>query len=504
MAERRMRLRLGLFVATTLVALAGLVVLFGKAPDLFSNKAGYTILFPEAPGISQGTPIRKSGVRIGEVTKLDLDPETGQVRVLIAIDPKYPPRTNEEATITRGLLSGDTAIDFLPKLAPDGQPLPRGEVYAPGSVISGVPPITPRSILTPASGVLASAQQSLDRMVVSFERLEKVAPKLELALEEIASLARDVRLFIPEIKKTNDRIQNLIGEVGPPLPDQPPAPGAPAVIVQQPDQTNLRTLVREIQELVRTIRPAVEDIRGSLARLEPEVMGTARSARQTFDRAAVTFDSLNDVFSPENRKQFAELLRNINTVGMNIIKLSAGFQNLLDEAEKTVKNFDARSGGVLADVRAITKPLAERSETIVRNVTDSADQLNKVLTEIREVMRTFARENGTVQKLLTDPNLYNNLDAASIALARVLVRAEKIARDLEVFADKVARRPELIGIGGALKPSSGLKESPGSPYPSYRPDWPPAIPARPVSPEWLTPEDPARSKPAPVQGYPPR
>jgi ABC-type transporter Mla subunit MlaD len=515
MAERRMRLRLGLFVATTLTALAGLVVLFGKAPDLFSNTVGYTILFPEAPGISPGTPIRKSGVRIGEVTKLDLDPETGQVRVLIAIDPKYPPRTSEEATITRGLLSGDTAIDFLPKLGADGQPLPRGEAYPPGSVISGVPPITPRSILTPASGVLASAQQSLDRMVVSFERLEKVAPKLELALEEIASLARDVRLFIPEIKKTNDRIQNLIGEVGPdPAPElvaaqrQPPQPGQPPIVVQPPvvvqDQTNLRTLVREIQELVRTIRPAVDDIRGSLARLEPELTGTARSARQTFDRAAVTFDSLNDVLSPENRKQLAELLRNLNTIGGNIIKLSAGFQNLLDEAEKSVKNFDARSGGVLEDVRAITRPLAQRSETIVRNVTESAEQLNKVLTEIREVMRTFAREDGTVQKLLTDPSLFHNLDAASVALAKVLLRAEKIARDLEVFADKVARRPELIGVGGALKPSSGLKESPTAPYPSYRPDWPPAIPARPVAPEWLGPEDPARSKPAPVQGYPPR
>ena len=157
-------------------------------------------------------------------------------------------------------------------------------------------------------------KQSLDRMVSSFERLEKVAPKLELALDEIGKLARDVRLFIPEIKKTNDRIQNLIGEVGPPLP-----PGA-AVAQEQPEQATLRTLVREIQELVRTIRPAVDDIRGSIGRLEPEVTGATRSARQTFDRASVAFDGLNDVLSPENRKQFAELLRNLNTIGVNIIK----------------------------------------------------------------------------------------------------------------------------------------------------------------------------------------
>src|SRR5947208_13241347 len=128
MAERRMRLRLGLFVTGTLITLAALVVMFGSAPSLFSTKARYTITYPEAPGIAPGTPIRKSGVRIGEVSKLELDPGSGQVRVHIAIDPKYPVRSNEDAIITRGLLSGDTAIDFLPKLDPTtSAPLPRGD-----------------------------------------------------------------------------------------------------------------------------------------------------------------------------------------------------------------------------------------------------------------------------------------------------------------------------------------------------------------------------------------
>src|SRR5262245_52697383 len=102
MGERSLRLRLGVFVGTTLAALAGLVVLFGGAPRLFSTDARYTILFPEAPGIATGTPIRKSGVRIGQVTAIDLDPNTGQVLVRIAVERKYLPRKNEEAHITRG------------------------------------------------------------------------------------------------------------------------------------------------------------------------------------------------------------------------------------------------------------------------------------------------------------------------------------------------------------------------------------------------------------------
>ena len=33
-------------------------------------------------------------------------------------------------------------------------------------------------------------------------------------------------------------------------------------------------------------------------------------------------------------------------------------------------------------------------------------------------------------------------------------------RDVEIFADKLARHPELIGLAGVIRPSSGLKENP--------------------------------------------
>lgn len=484
MAERRMRLRLGVFMASSLAALAGLVVTFGKFPGLLSNKAGYTVKFPEAPGIAPGTPIRKSGVRIGEVTDLDLDPETGQVRVRIAVDPKYLPRTNEDATITRGLLSGDTAIDFLPRIGADGQPVTGGEPHPPGSEFAGLPPITPRSILTPASGVITTAQQSLDRISGSFEKLERVAPKMEAAADEIASLAREARMFIPELRKTNERIQNLIGDAS--------QPGA--------DPNSIKALVAELRDTVRAVRPTIDTVGRMVERLEPELVGAARSARLTFDAARPALDALNDVLSPENRKQLADLLKNMNSVVFTILKLSAGLSALIDEADKAMKAVTVQVeafGGVITDIRALTKPLAERAEQLVTDVTGSAAQLNLVLRDVREVVRVFAREDGTLQKLLTDPQLYQNLDAAALALAKVLARADKIGKDLEVFADKVARRPELIGLGGLARPSSGLKDAPYGPQvPCYRPDWPPAKSA---GPYWLPPDGPP-----PVQGLPPR
>jgi phospholipid/cholesterol/gamma-HCH transport system substrate-binding protein len=248
---------------------------------------------------------------------------------------------------------------------------------------------------------------------------------------------------------------------------------------------------------LRSIRPAVEDFRGAMRRLEPDLAAAAKSARGAFE-------GVNEVLSPENRKQFNELLKNLNTVSTNIIKFALSLNTVLDQAEKTLKNIDTQVtqvGLVVGDVRAVTKPLAARAENLVKSVGDSADDLSKLLAEIRGVVGAFAKENGTIQKLITDPGVYQNLDSAAASLARVLARSEKITRDLEVFADKVARRPELIGIGGAFRPSSGLKDLPG--VPSFRPDWPPATSAKPPvpGPTWLpAPQD---NTPPPIQGYKP-
>lgn len=512
MAERRLKLKLGLFVAGALAILAGLIVFFGRAPEIFSNKVHYAVLFPEAPGIGPGIPIRKSGVRIGEVTGLDLDPESGQVRVEIRVEKKFLPRKSEDAIITKGILSGDTAIDFVPRLGDDGQPVPRGETWPAGSDIPGLQPITPRSLLTPATGILANAQVSLDKISRAFEKLERlqtVQPKLERALDEASETFKTVRTLVPEAKKTLDKINNFLG-VDIPMPNNGVVPANfvddPRFLAGQPmppvDQTNLKALVKDIQDVARSVKPAVEELRGMMKRLEPEATSTLKSARQTFD-------NVNEVLSPENRKQVTELLKNANAVALSIVRISAALNSILEGAEKSLKNIDtviSSAGLVITDVRAFTKPLAAKSEALVTGVTDSADQLNKALVEVRALIGTFSKGNGSIQKLLTEPGVYQNLDDAAGSLARVLGKAEKITRDLEVFADKIARRPELIGIGGAVRPSSGLKDAPGAPLPAYRPDWPPSTAVRPSTSgtqNWLPPANP-NPYPPPVQGYPPR
>ena len=123
MDAHKQKLRLGIMVLSAAALLATLSIFFGGTPRLFQSRARYTIVFSDAPGVVRGTPVRKSGVRIGEVEGVELDDKRNLVKVLIAIDPQYQIRDSDEPVIVPDLLSRDTTIDFVPVM-PETRPKP--------------------------------------------------------------------------------------------------------------------------------------------------------------------------------------------------------------------------------------------------------------------------------------------------------------------------------------------------------------------------------------------
>src|SRR5690349_4918376 len=137
MTEHGMRFRIGLFVLAALVLLATLVTLFGSLPSFFKQYHEYTVTFADAPGVTPGTPVRRSGVQVGEVKSVDLDHETGEVKVQILIERPYKLHRHERPTLVQGLLGSDASIDLVPAPPPgQGQPADHSPVE-PGTVIAG-------------------------------------------------------------------------------------------------------------------------------------------------------------------------------------------------------------------------------------------------------------------------------------------------------------------------------------------------------------------------------
>jgi len=145
----------------SLVLLAGMILLFGSLPPLFTSARTYTIDFDDAPGISPGSPVRRSGVRIGEVTDVALDDETGRVKIKIAVERKFTIRHSEKPTLFIGILGNDASIDFVP-IAVKPPELPDRSEIPPGSEIEGFHAVTFNTLLTRASDVVPTTQEAIN------------------------------------------------------------------------------------------------------------------------------------------------------------------------------------------------------------------------------------------------------------------------------------------------------------------------------------------------------
>jgi phospholipid/cholesterol/gamma-HCH transport system substrate-binding protein len=104
--------------------------------------------------------------------------------------------------------------------------------------------------------------------------------------------------------------------------------------------------------------------------------------------------------------------------------------------------------------------MAERSDKIFKNLDEGSDKMNKMLTEMRDFLQVASRSDGTLSRLLNDPSLYNNLVETTCMVNRMLPKLNHVLHDVEIFADKIARHPESLGLGGMVRPGSGLKEPP--------------------------------------------
>ncbi len=413
MNEQAIRFRIGIFVLATLILLAVLITLFGGFPNYFKRTDQYTIVFTNAPGVAAGTPVRRSGVRIGEVRAITLDNATGKVQVVIQVEENFSLRKGDRPTLMPGFLGGDTSIAFLP---PEDPKQIDPTTVEPGSTLEGVSPVDAHVLVQKTGELMPPAQEALVEMKKVFQKLDKLTPLMEDTLKDFRELSKTTRATIPDLKKTNEEFQITARQWG--------------------------KLGERLDVLVATNE---DKINKTLTRLED------------------TLKKVGDVFSDENQKNVRDTLKNLKTGSDRLEGIAKGTEEMIKDTRMTLKHVDdslKRAEEVLDNMQKASKPFAERSPAILKNVEESTDKLNRLLTDLREVFPGIARGDGSLQKLLTDPSLYNNVNDSAAMMTKILPRIDRVLHDIEIFADKIARHPESLGIGGVVRPGSGLKESP--------------------------------------------
>jgi phospholipid/cholesterol/gamma-HCH transport system substrate-binding protein len=439
MNDQALRFRFGIFVLASLILLAVLTILFGGFPSVFKRTDTFFIDFENAQGISPGTPVRRSGVKIGEVRSVTLDNDTGKVRMEVRIDQQYVLHKGDRPTLEQGLLGGDASISFLP---PEDKRLMDKTPVEPGAVLEGVTPAGPGALAQKAGALMTPAEEALIEIRKAFARFDRMAPTMEAALNDMREMSQMATRLGPDLQATSAEIRALSKATRESIPD-------------------IKRTNEEAQVAIRQWSKVGERTNKLLEQNEEKIS-------RTLDRLEETLKRTNEVLSDENQKNLRETLRNVTASSRQFESITKDTGELVRESRITIRQFAEtlkRADDALQDVQKTVKPLGERGPTMLKDMGEAADNLNRTLRDLRELMQVVARSEGTMQKFLNDPSLYNNLNDSAVMMTRILPRVDRVLRDAEIFADKLARHPELLGIGGVIRPSSGLKEPPFRIYP---------------------------------------
>jgi phospholipid/cholesterol/gamma-HCH transport system substrate-binding protein len=144
----------------------------------------------------------------------------------------------------------------------------------------------------------------------------------------------------------------------------------------------------------------------------------------------------------------------------NLRTTLAALPKMVEETRQTIQGVRTavvKAELALGNLTEVTAPLAKRSEAIATRLDNSMTSLETLLGELALFSKAINSDSGSLSLLTRDPQFYRNLEQTAASMALIMRNIEPMIKDLRVFADKIARHPEKVGVGGAIKGDSGLK-----------------------------------------------
>jgi phospholipid/cholesterol/gamma-HCH transport system substrate-binding protein len=327
---------------------AFLVARFGDLP--LPGGGTYTIYvrFPRAPGVTQGSPVRMSGVQIGRVTSLELLQPTG-VRVVAEIDRNRTILDSDACWITSASVLGDSVLEFVPpdRIPPTAKPLEGGTEIINGRVAAN-----------------------------PLEALTQIEPALQTAMVAVRDAGNEV---VTTARSLNNTITNN--------QDQLPR------IAQKTERAldQFTTAMTNINSLVDD-----EQTRQEMRQMMRDFPQLVRDAHITLDKANSAFDSMHAASDRANRNlaNLENFTRPLGERGPQLVDnldgSLANINELLEQLVTFTDNLNSREGSL---GRLLNDPaLYFRLERTLANAEEITAGIKPILSDIRVFSDKIARD----------------------------------------------------------------------------------------------------------------
>ncbi|WP_100640221.1 MlaD family protein [Marinobacter salexigens] len=206
MEPKAHHLVIGLF--TLIAVLAALLFALWLAKSSADREwSYYEIIFDQTVGgLSKGNPVLYSGVVVGDVLDLNLDPDKpGHVRVLVRVEQSVPVRKNTRAGLVLANIAGSMSVQFSG--GSKDSPVLNGTRSAPALITAE--PSAFKSLLTNGEALLTKAEQLLTsaNTLLSKENTENLTAILSNTRQASESLLDSREQVVALLTRMDDASQ---------------------------------------------------------------------------------------------------------------------------------------------------------------------------------------------------------------------------------------------------------------------------------------------------------
>lgn len=344
MDERVVQFRTGVMVLAALITTGILVVLFGELPSMLRNTYPVYIHFPQAPGVTEDTPIRKSGLLIGRVASVGFA-EGGQgVLITARIDPGVRLYRNEICRLKLSLL-GDADIEFVPS---NDRTLP-ADLIKPGDVIVGLAPSDPLQLIGNLEGNITEA-------INSIARTSNEIGKLASQVNELLSGNQDqLSRIVDKVEVTFDNLNTAVTNANDVL-------GDPKL------KEDIKQSLAELPEVLNKTRTAIDSLQNTVALADKNLKNVENFTKPLGDKGPSIVANIEQSTLKLDRllTDFSSLTKRINSSegSLNMFLNDPELYQNLNQAAENIACLTREMGPILNDARAFTDKIARHPERL--------------------------------------------------------------------------------------------------------------------------------------------
>ena len=236
-----------------------------------SDKAtkNYTVVFTEpVRGLNRGGAVQYNGIRIGEVTKLELDPQdVSRVLASITIQSSIPVKEDTKARLTLTGITGSSVIE-LAGSTPDSPTLTSDNPDQPPIIKATPSPIAQlmaggEELMTNVSELLINANAFLSSD--NADHIGKSIVQLERLLSQLADGSEDLPTLLSNLSRTTLEAEKMLKDARGLLAKEGSGVFAQANEMMQ----TLNSTTKELQKVIAENSPAINQGSQGFAQIAP-------------------------------------------------------------------------------------------------------------------------------------------------------------------------------------------------------------------------------------------